>query len=590
MPITSPKLLALEERLRRQFEAETPDLLVRLCLSQDEVDELLSLVPLALRNEPATGLRLLAMRAPTTLALFLAWQGIHGYSDGSYWPAVRNSIGAPDEACESMLGPFFVKFVRDRNMAALADQEGHRYVAPILLHGAIPVSCLPELFREIVWRRLVKDGNREYSAMLSGWRRDSESIRESGVQNRIDSINQKRADCRRAITELTAQVSDLHVLQAEAEVNRLRSELDTAEAALTAARTQLGRTHDMRILGLEGDSLEEFDKEVQLISQRLGQLRGQQRGVEDALSRQLPRGVGGQIETALLLFGLIGAGALTWAGHWAPAIPILFLVVGGAGRMCWRHLAMQRRTEVLLAKRRSLHESVESLVRKLAELGRRAEDFRPGTIADMLANPDDGLAFLQDAVDQSRQEIVSASRIMEATSHAIRELETRRNILIADLRQAESGLDASRRSVTTSEEAYREAIKRLKDEMDQFSNELLEMERQFELHPLMLVDRPIRRFLLYGGSYACELMSDVADWLEQARTGKDVPLRPYKGHYRELVRQAFLEWWKAEGRSLVEVSVSSLTLLVVLLPMLRVAYVSSHSSPLSRPVVPAALA
>jgi len=554
MPVISPKLLALEERVCRRLQEEGPDLLAELSLSQNDVEELLSLVPVALRHDPDAGLRVLARSVPTTLALFLVWQGILSYSDGSYWPALRDAIGVPDQAWESYLGSFFLAFVQGRGMAAPADQEGHRYVTPILLHGGIPVSCLPEFFREIIWLRLARDGVRDYARALRDWREDYRQVRDSGVQQRIDRINEKRARCRLDLLELTGEANDQAVSHAGAEKARLRANLEAVELALAKTEDQLHQAQALRVPAQEAESC---DRELRLIGQRLGQVREQQRGVEDAAAnraRQLSRGGGRQVGTALVLAGLVGAVVLTGAGDWAPAVLLLFLAAGGAGWMRRRDRAAQHSAEGMLARGRDLAGSVESLAQELAEVGRRVRDLRLDLVPDLPADPEEALDSLQAAVDQWRQEVAGAPRIIEAAASAIRELQTRRDNLTAGLRQAECGLDASRRSPTPGKEVSREAIEQLREEMKRLNNERLELERQFQSHPLMWVERPIQRFLLHGGSLASELVSEIAGWLEQARGGEDVPQRPGRGHYRELVRQAFLEWWETEGRSLAETS------------------------------------
>ncbi|AZK60214.1 hypothetical protein Daudx_1671 [Candidatus Desulforudis audaxviator] len=144
---------ALEDHGRHHHRE--PLFLHELPLTQPDVSLIESLVKNLIKENPRGWVQFLVQRAPLFLAVFLVWRGIAGYRDGTYWPAVREITGISSRADEEALGAAFLKALHDYDLRAETDPEGLRYVTPILFHTGIPDACLPEFFREVVWRRFV---------------------------------------------------------------------------------------------------------------------------------------------------------------------------------------------------------------------------------------------------------------------------------------------------------------------------------------------------------------------------------------------------------------------------------------------------
>ncbi|NLG78818.1 MAG: hypothetical protein GX492_03180 [Firmicutes bacterium] len=122
-------------------------------LSRDDVEKLGSFI----RKEIAADFRRtgdvldsLARRAPACIAAFLTGEGIWGYDRGDYWSAVSDATGLADPAWHHKLGTLFLEFLAQRNMPVPSTGGSHRFVAPILVHGGIPQSCLPSFFEDVV--------------------------------------------------------------------------------------------------------------------------------------------------------------------------------------------------------------------------------------------------------------------------------------------------------------------------------------------------------------------------------------------------------------------------------------------------------
>ena len=96
------------------------------------------------------GTNFLAQEAPTCLACFLVWTGIEGYQSNTYWPAVRASTGLEDPNWEARWGRIFLRFLRRRNLPTFDIEGSTAYVTPILGHGGIPNTCLPEYFEKVL--------------------------------------------------------------------------------------------------------------------------------------------------------------------------------------------------------------------------------------------------------------------------------------------------------------------------------------------------------------------------------------------------------------------------------------------------------
>ena len=110
-------------------------------------------------------------QVPCTLACFLVWKGIQDYHAGNYWEEVGQSVGLPRANLSSKWGEIFEEVLQRFQLAGFRGGEGHRFVAPILIHGGIPNYCLEDFFEKVtrpaVEGRLDYDGNADY--LIDEW-------------------------------------------------------------------------------------------------------------------------------------------------------------------------------------------------------------------------------------------------------------------------------------------------------------------------------------------------------------------------------------------------------------------------------------
>ena len=109
---------------------------------------------------PESATLFLQEESPCTLARFLVWKGTQDYHEGNYWPEVCQPIGLPAHS-QRAWGEIFEAITQRFQLADFRDIGGRRFVTPILLHGGIPASCLPDFFDNVIWPSV--QGNFGYS-------------------------------------------------------------------------------------------------------------------------------------------------------------------------------------------------------------------------------------------------------------------------------------------------------------------------------------------------------------------------------------------------------------------------------------------
>lgn len=88
---------------------------------------------------------------PHLFAVYLVFQGIHGYKEGDFWAGVRKATSLDlSSAQTSEWGRLFERIVEKLGFARFPLLLGHRYVGPILAHGGIPDSALPVFFDRFI--------------------------------------------------------------------------------------------------------------------------------------------------------------------------------------------------------------------------------------------------------------------------------------------------------------------------------------------------------------------------------------------------------------------------------------------------------
>jgi hypothetical protein len=96
---------------------------------------------------------------PTLTAILTVGIGVYHYDHGEFW---NNFPGLDSLAERNKWGHEFEAFLENKNsletFRAIKDEGSHRYVGPILAHGGIPQTCLPDFFSLIT-----RYGDREQS-------------------------------------------------------------------------------------------------------------------------------------------------------------------------------------------------------------------------------------------------------------------------------------------------------------------------------------------------------------------------------------------------------------------------------------------
>ena len=107
---------------------------------------------------PKKGLGTLLKNYHCTWMTFLVFQGVYGYDEGDFWSSIAEAVGIDDRQTLTVWGRLFNLSLERFDLPTFPDQEGHRYVARILLHGGIPQSALPRFFDSFVSRALSEPG------------------------------------------------------------------------------------------------------------------------------------------------------------------------------------------------------------------------------------------------------------------------------------------------------------------------------------------------------------------------------------------------------------------------------------------------
>ena len=197
-----------------------------------DLEHLGGLIRARIANNLSAGTHFLEHKTPTCLACFLVWAGIEGYEGNTYWPAVSARTGLDDPSWQTRWGRIFLRFLH-RNRLPVFDIEGSTaYVTPILGHGGVPGSCLPEYFEKVlaplVERHLAesedveavryelqvrREDEAECVRAAAERRRVGEQVRR--LQQRIDRVATQLADCRdrQRLRDLDDQIQAMAIPQ-----------------------------------------------------------------------------------------------------------------------------------------------------------------------------------------------------------------------------------------------------------------------------------------------------------------------------------------------------------------------------------------
>jgi hypothetical protein len=83
-----------------------------------------------------------------SFSCFLVQVGIREYNQGTFWPRVARELSHPEDS--PRWGALFLDTLQKYKLTSFPHVSGHRYVAPILLHGGIPENCLVNFFEKVL--------------------------------------------------------------------------------------------------------------------------------------------------------------------------------------------------------------------------------------------------------------------------------------------------------------------------------------------------------------------------------------------------------------------------------------------------------
>ena len=128
------------------------DYIRKLKLTHDDFSILDQMIKAKTIKDQDGGLAFLKGITPIALSYLLVLHGSQYYIEGAYWESVLQKLGLDDTMKNRLiLSHTFLRVLKNNSHLAAPNITGaHRYVTPILLHGGIPLVCLPQFFDEIV--------------------------------------------------------------------------------------------------------------------------------------------------------------------------------------------------------------------------------------------------------------------------------------------------------------------------------------------------------------------------------------------------------------------------------------------------------
>lgn len=172
-----------------------------------------------------------------------------------FWSAVHGATGVPESRYQTDWGRAFLRILSKHTLLTVPDDPGFAYVGPILFHGGVPDSCLPEYFREVCWKSLVSQGltqEKEVTAALAELRQDAERV--SAVRREVQAVETEISECHRLLKlcesylESSVRLVRLknqrellaEVVQIQKEVTRLRATQEELFEQLRDAQQRIG--------------------------------------------------------------------------------------------------------------------------------------------------------------------------------------------------------------------------------------------------------------------------------------------------------------------------------------------------------------
>ena len=117
--------------------------------SLEDIDKLSALIKEKISEYDEKDLIFLS-GVPACLSFYLVGKGIINYYSGEFWPPVLEELGITGDRSQNVLGEIFLNFLQNQGFSHVHIKRALPYVAPILLHGGIPLSCSKEFYEKII--------------------------------------------------------------------------------------------------------------------------------------------------------------------------------------------------------------------------------------------------------------------------------------------------------------------------------------------------------------------------------------------------------------------------------------------------------
>jgi len=101
---------------------------------------------------------------------------VRNFDDGTYWESVETALGQQGAHRQREWGNLFLETLRRHRLASIPHSTGHKFVTPILLHGGIPYSDLPNFFEHVLYPFATDRPETELSdaeQLIAEWRETS---------------------------------------------------------------------------------------------------------------------------------------------------------------------------------------------------------------------------------------------------------------------------------------------------------------------------------------------------------------------------------------------------------------------------------
>jgi hypothetical protein len=144
----------VDENSYEKFIAEnikSVKLLGELPFTSSDVQRLIEIVKRYIKPDIDRGTEILTRYFPFSFACFLVCIGGVYYDKEKFWINLEKAIEIQlSYKSEKDWGEFFLWFLKQNRLPLFDEEEGLRYVTPILAHSCLPNICVAEYFEKVV--------------------------------------------------------------------------------------------------------------------------------------------------------------------------------------------------------------------------------------------------------------------------------------------------------------------------------------------------------------------------------------------------------------------------------------------------------